>query len=415
DPRKAGGVRVIDRKTGEVRQIPLDGDTWESVQVSPDGKYVSSEMPNQAVRVWDAGTGRVVFEEPRGKDHALLGHLTAPDGRGLALSLRGTWPRVTPATPGASPSYAAVTLTDHRSGRTRALDPMPWAIYANGARFTRDGTRLVLHANYDEGRDGGSLSVWDVRSGRRLMNWKTKTDGYICAHAAAPDTRGVLVGDSVGTLTVVEVATGGERAVFRHHGRVYSAAFAPDGTKVAASSPEAPVYVWDLIGEPAKWEPAKADAVWADLASTDAKAAFAAVRKLRANPAEAVAFLKERVKPSAAPTDAAIAGLLKRLDGPRFADREQAQKELASVADLVRPKLEAARKAATEEVARRLDQVLKAADEMTAEKLRQIRACEVLEGIGAPDAVRLLKGWAGGPAGARLTLEAKESLDRLKP
>jgi hypothetical protein len=414
DPRKAGGVRVIDRGTGEVRRLPLEGHNWDPVHVSPDGKYLSSQMPNQAIRVWDAGTGRVVFEEPRANDHVVLGYLAAVDGRGLALSLRGTWPRVTPTTPGESPSYAAVTLTGQRSGRTRALDPMPWAVYANGVRFTRDATRLVLHANYDNGRDGGSVSVWDVRTGRRLMNWKTKTDGYICVVAAAPDTRSVLVGDSRGTLTLVEVATGGDRAVFRHLGRIYSAAFAPDGTRAVASSPEAPVYVWNLLGDPGRWDPAKADAVWADLASPDAKVAYGSICNLRANPAEAVTFLKDRVKVPTLPADETVANWLKGLDAPAFADREKAQRELTAVAGLIRPKLEAARKTASAEAGRRLDQVLKALDEqVTPDGLREIRACEVLEGIRSPDAVRILKSWAGGPPGYRLTIEATESLERV--
>jgi hypothetical protein len=59
--------------------------------------------------------------------------------------------------------------------------------------------------------------------------------------------------------------------------------------------------------------------------------------------------------------------------------------------------------------------VLKAADGLTSDQLRQVRACEVLEGVGTPAAVRVLKAWAGGPPGARLTVEAAESLDRLRP
>jgi hypothetical protein len=68
-----------------------------------------------------------------------------------------------------------------------------------------------------------------------------------------------------------------------------------------------------------------------------------------------------------------------------------------------------------EEVGRRLDQVLKSIDEVSPDRLRQVRACEVLEGIRSPEAVRLLREWSGGPTEARLTTEAKESLERLRP
>src|SRR5262249_54778160 len=114
------------------------------------------------------------------------------------------------------------------------------------------------------------------------------------------------------------------------------------------------------------------------------------------------------------PADDTVAALLKGLDAPAFADREKAQRELTAIAGLIRPKLEAARKTASAESARRLDQVLKAADEtLTPDGLREVRACEVLEGIRSPAAIRVLKAWAGGPTGYRLTTESTESLARL--
>jgi hypothetical protein len=59
-----------------------------------------------------------------------------------------------------------------------------------------------------------------------------------------------------------------------------------------------------------------------------------------------------------------------------------------------------------------LDQVFKSLQSVTPEHIRQIRACEVVEGIGTADAIKLLRTWAAGPEGARLTIEAKESLAR---
>jgi hypothetical protein len=298
------------------------------------------------------------------------------------------------------------------------MDPPPGGAWG---WFSPDGSRLVLQTGAEGVLGPGNVSVWDVRTGRRLMTWP-RPGGILGLRnaiadpvALSADSRALLVGDAAGLLSLVEVATGKERASFRHDGGVLSAAFHPDGTKAVSSGPEGPVYVWDLLGEPGPWDAGRADAVWAALASADAKAAYAAIRTLRANPAAAITFLAARLQVPVPPTDEVLAELLKRLDGPRFADREKAQKELADVGELIRPRLEAARKGASEELGRRLDQVLKAVDEPTPERLRQVRACEVLEGVGGPDAVRLLRAWAAGPAGARLTTEATESLDRLGP
>lgn len=386
---------------------------YSTPYLSPDGRLVASPAP-ESVRIWDTKTSELLFERKYPPSDLVEAVLPAPDGRGLARTFVVTQGGASSAVgPEVAPQYTAATVTDHATGRTARLKPLPWMLY-DGNRFSRDATRVLTRGRFDAVSAKDTVAVWDARTGRRLAAW-TGDHNPRDAMALSADNRSFLVGDWIGRLTLVEVATGGERARFLHRGIVSSAAFFPDWTKAVSSTPDGPVYIWNLLGDPGKWEPARADAIWADVASADAKVAFGAIRKLRANPAEAVAFLKERVKPPAAPTDEAIAGLLKRLDGPRFADREKAQKELADVADLVRPKLEAARKVATEEAARRLDQVLKAADEMTPEKLRHVRACEVLEGVRTPEAVRALQAWAAGPAGARLTVEARESLDRIKP
>lgn len=313
--------------------------------------------------------------------------------------------------PGSGPMYSEVTLTDHRTHRKLNLDPMPWSVYSGGARFSRDGSKAVIQGRWESDWRKDSVTVWDTGTGQRLMKFDREA-GRVASVALAADNRSLLAGGINGELALVEVATGGERMTFRHGGSVASSAFSSDGTKAVSTSPDGPVYVWDLLGEPARWDAAKADAVWNDLASSDAKVAFGAIRKLRANPAEAVAFLKERVKLPAIPSDEAVAKMLKGLDAAAFAERERSQRDLTATADLIRPKLKTARKTASEEAGRRLDQIVKAADGWTPDKLRHVRACEVIEWIGTPEAIGLLKRWAVGPEGARLTVESKESVAR---
>jgi len=101
------------------------------------------------------------------------------------------------------------------------------------------------------------------------------------------------------------------------------------------------------------------------------------------------------------------------LDSPKFAEREQAQKELAGVADVIQPRLEAARKKSPLETARRLDAIMESLGDATPERNRFVRACEALEATSTPEAISLLQKWADGPFGSKLTTEAKESLVRL--
>ncbi len=229
--------------------------------------------------------------------------------------------------------YSAVYVTDHRTGKEWKIEPLPWSVYSSGASFNRDGSKVVLQGRFDDDWHRDSVSVWDVRTGRQLVSWP-REEGRLAAAALAADGRSLLVGDGVGRLTLVEVATGQERLHFQHGSQIVSVDFDPTGLRVVASSPEAPVYVWDLVGQLGRWNPAKADAVWADLASNDAKTGFAAIGLLRTNPAEAIAFLRERVQMPATPTKKIVADLIEEIDSPLFAEREKAQKDLTNIAEL---------------------------------------------------------------------------------
>ena len=104
-------------------------------------------------------------------------------------------------------------------------------------------------------------------------------------------------------VVLIELATGQVRHEFQHHGKVEPAlAWQADGRVLAAASPEAPVYLWDIVGNrtgnPVEWNPANDDVRWANLCDSDASAAFRSLRQLWAHPDRAVAFLKARISRS---------------------------------------------------------------------------------------------------------------------
>ena len=99
-----------------------------------------------------------------------------------------------------------------------------------------------------------------------------------------------------------------------------------------------------------------------------------------------------------APAKEWVQDRLKALDAAQFRDREKATADLAAVGELVLPALREAVKTASEEAQSRLKPLIEKAAAMTPEKLRAIRVCEVLEGLGTPESTALLEAWArGGP------------------
>src|SRR5439155_321745 len=174
---------------------------------------------------------------------------------------------------------------------------------------------------------------------------------------------------------------------------------------------DAPIFVWDLwhTTEKAGRTDAELRELWAKLAVVDAATAFRAMCQLLTIPDDAVTLLKAHLKPEAP----LPAQWLTDLADPRFAVRDRAFAELAKVADRYEETLRRERgRTDSAEARRQLQRLLEKCDPPSAERLRQIRAVEVLERIGTPQAAALLRDLAAGADGAALALDARAALKR---
>jgi thioredoxin-like negative regulator of GroEL len=104
------------------------------------------------------------------------------------------------------------------------------------------------------------------------------------------------------------------------------------------------------------------------------------------------------------------------LDDDRFEVRERATKELTQLGELAVPTLrQTLQITRSAEVRWRIERLLQQFDKPgpTGEALRSLRAVAVLEHIGTAEAQEVLRTLANSAAEARLTQEAKASLERL--
>jgi hypothetical protein len=176
--------------------------------------------------------------------------------------------------------------------------------------------------------------------------------------------------------------------------------------------------VADLVRreKPVSLPPAALASAWKDLAGADGAAAGRAMAALRGAGPQAVAFLRERLRPVPQPPAEQVERWLKDLDHERYALRAEAARELEKRIDAVAPALRKALAAGPSlESRRRLTKLLELAEpgRWPREALPTLRAIEVLERIGTAEARAVLAKLAGGAPEARLTLEAKASLERL--
>jgi hypothetical protein len=107
--------------------------------------------------------------------------------------------------------------------------------------------------------------------------------------------------------------------------------------------------------------------------------------------------------------------LIAGLDSSQFQERERASRELADLEEVAEPALEAALKAAPSPETRRRIGALLAAPRVVRSpaKLRHLRAVEVLEHVNTLEARHVIESLSQGAPEARLTQEAKASLERL--
>ena len=226
-------------------------------------------------------------------------------------------------------------------------------------------------------------------------------------------------------MRIWDIATGSVIMDFpAHDAEITALAFSPDGRLLMTGCGDTSILVWDwqyIAAEAAtrKTEPAgiNADKLWIDLAGNDAAKAYAAIKAFAAAPAQTLPFLKTRLRPTPPVEAKLLAKLIEELDHPKYDTRQKAQAALDKLGDLAGEAIkERLTREPSAEMAARLTELQKKLDgqTMTPEMLQAIRAVEILELIGTPEAKAQIDALANGAPGHRVTVEARNALKRMK-
>jgi RNA polymerase sigma factor (sigma-70 family) len=267
------------------------------------------------------------------------------------------------------------------------------------------------------------IVLCEAQTGQIIRRWSDsgKPSRSFEPLAFSPDGRLLASADGF-TVRLWEVATGKEVARFEgHQGEIHSLAFSDNGRRLASASTDSTVLIWNVAIGSDRQEKGEAgrdelNRWWADLASEDARNAYAAVWLFTEVPEAATAFLAQHLRPTTNADVKRISQLVDELDSDVFAVREKASQELKTMdvkaASMLRTAL---KNGASLEMRRRIEQLLNNLRNhpIAGEPIRSLRALTVLEQIGTPEARRLLRTLADGASGAWLTLEAKAACERL--
>ena len=185
-------MRVVDVASGEVvRTFPIDAETNRYlIALSPDEKWCAHPGPGGKIQVRQARTG-ALFRTVRGPDGVAAGAL-----------------------PGA-------------------------------LEFSPDGSRL-MGADWD-----GALKIWDIATGREVAATTLTGVGVVVARFSADGKRLAVAGNLhpllTGEVRILDAETAREVWSLKGHAStVLEVAFSPDGHRVATSSFDNTVRLWDL-------------------------------------------------------------------------------------------------------------------------------------------------------------------------
>jgi RNA polymerase sigma factor (sigma-70 family) len=416
-----GTLRLWDAASGKEGRtlIKLSGRKDSSdiyaLEFSPDGRLLAfsgmlgflGKPGNHPLVVWDTAAG-TVRQQIKGFDGEITSLAFSADGKKLAV--------------GSSPTVGekgTIRLWDVANGEKLVRFSSTGPI--NNLAFSPDG-KVLASASWAWGKDVAHL--WDAESGRELRPLVGAP--RLQALAFSPDGKWLAGAgyDLDWKIYMWEVNTGLKVRTFPGHisEGIWSVAFAPDGRSIASGGKNSSILLWDFTGrmkdgrlQAVKWTPRELEKRWIDLTSNAGPQAVQALWDLVASPEQAVPLLRHRIKTVEPADTQLVERLVRDLDSDDFQTRTKATQELEKIVDGAEPAL---RKKLAEkpslETRQRIQQVLSKLDPAaSAERLRALRAIQVLEYAGTAEAKEHLRVLTKGVAEAQLTREAKAALLRL--
>jgi WD40 repeat protein len=413
-----GPIHLFDLASGKTLHRFAGSDEATCLAFSADGKLLAGPTSDGRICLWDTSTGKRIqhLAAPLALDRAndfrsvFLALRFSPDGKALAAS---TW------------------LTQE------ACDFLSLELATGNLRFSIDKEKRTAHGHSDRLLEASTLSFVDAPGGKhlaaatpRFIRLLDRASGKevrrfggrdIAGQSAAfsPDGKLLAAGLDNGGIRFWDTATGAVlRDVPAHAAMVTSLSFADGGKTLVSGSLDGNAIAWDLsllLKDPPA-DTTELDKLWTSLGQNDSEKASEAMQSLTARPKETLALFKARLRPVPAVAPDRLTQLLADLQSNQYVVRQRATDELEQLDLQARPALEKALDAQPAvEARRRIEALLKKLEPpFTApDRLRSIRAVEVVERIGSMDARLVLESLAVGGRGHRVTEDARDALNRL--
>jgi WD40 repeat protein len=223
-----GTVRWWDGTLADVRPTVwgrASENAFYDLDFNRDGTRAVTAAWGGTVTMWDARTGRPVWEKPVHGGSANAVSLS-PDGTRLV----------------SGGNDGRLHLVDAANGNVLATWEHIEDGRASGLAWSPDGRYVFCPSSRPSGK------LWKAAEGS-MLRVITGGTGEIYDAAFSADSRWLAIGWTGGQLRLLEVATGAETTVSdAHPGGTYGVAFAPSGQWLATGGGDRKIRLWDVPG-----------------------------------------------------------------------------------------------------------------------------------------------------------------------
>lgn len=400
-----GKLCLWDVSTGKKRQLYQTIVSVNQLAVSPNNKMVAvSDRSRRGILLHDAATGKCLQTLTNPSDRQVTALTFSLDNKALASG---------------SPDNV-IRLWDVLTGEEKlsfSHDP---------GRREDERRRIIFLAFVPDGNsllssDGETICRWNLTTGKRTLRIIARTWWL----ALSPDGKILASTDNANSISLWEIATGRKiDELSGHTGTIWSLAFSPDAKTLASGEQGNTILTWDLLmsinqglDSPLNLDQTILEKAWVQLAEQDAAVAFRVLATLASKPEQSLAFLKARLHSVQTPKPEKIRELIKHLDHEDFETRDKAYKQLEDLESQAEQLLRQALAASpSSEARKRIESLLESLAEETLSPaaLRQVRLHYLLEYIASAPAIELLSVIASGSPSARLTIDSRAAIKRMK-
>jgi WD40 repeat protein len=214
-----GRITIWNSVTGQ-RAITWVGHSKgvNSVIFSPDGTSVVSASYDYTICVWEATTGKL--------QNTLIGHKD--------------WVR---SVCFAADSALIISGSHDCTVRVWNGEQLLSTLRQDGSKInsvtmSNDGTLIIT------GSDDGTVRVWDIATGQCDRLFKDHSDAVNCVSVSCNESSSLVIASGGKDLKLRKLDSLSH--TLEHEGRVWSAAFSADGTRIVSGSDDSAVRVWNV-------------------------------------------------------------------------------------------------------------------------------------------------------------------------